>query len=164
MTQHNNLSTDAFWHYSTSLYQQPQAASLCLRLQDTAGINVNMLLMLCWCLQEQQIVVLKQWQTLKAAIGHSEQLLVKHRLHRKAAKAPSHPEHHRYAELKQQELVLEAQQQEELVTVLNNLLVETSDIRGINASVVAFIHAYQLRDNEQAIADIRSLIKLALAD
>ncbi|WP_218354211.1 TIGR02444 family protein [Alteromonas lipotrueiana] len=164
MTQSNNLTATEFWRYSTSVYQQPQAEALCLRLQDSAGVNVNMLLMLCWCLDHQKIVVLRQWQILKAAIAHSDEALLKHRLHRKAAKAPSHPDHSSYARLKEQELALEAGQQSELVGAYNNMKIEESDLTGINASIVAFIHAYQLRNNEAAIDDIRALLKLSLSD
>ncbi|QPG05588.1 TIGR02444 family protein [Salinimonas marina] len=164
MTQNNNLTATDFWRYSTGVYRAPQAEALCLRLQDTAGVNVNMLLMLCWCLDHQKIVVLKQWQILKAAIAHSEEGLQKHRLHRKAAKAPSHPDHDNYGRLKEQELALESEQQAELVSAYNNMTVEESDITGINVSIVAFIHAYQLRNNEAAIDDIRALLKLALSE
>ena len=121
-----------------------------------------MLLLLCWCLSHQRIVVLKQWQTLKAAIAHSEQALKAHRQQRRAAKDATHAEHGHYEALKQQELVLEAGQQQELVKAFNNMQVEASDLPGINAGVVAFIHAWQLKDQPQAMDDLRTLIKLAL--
>ncbi|WP_175405168.1 TIGR02444 family protein [Salinimonas lutimaris] len=162
MTQNNELTAESFWQYTNQVYRNPDVAALCLRLQDTCGVNVNMLLLLCWCLDHQRIVVLKQWQTLKAAIAHSEQTLKLHRQQRRAAKEPAHADHAQYATLKQQELNLEAQQQQELVDAFNNMQVESSDLPGINAGVVAFIHAWQLKDQPQAMDDLRTLIKLAL--
>ncbi|WP_018982292.1 TIGR02444 family protein [Salinimonas chungwhensis] len=159
MTVTHDLSPETFWAFSTKLYSDPALAARCLRLQDNAGVNVNMLLFLCWCLQHQRIVVLKQWHTLKAAIAHSDQELQQHRQRRSAAKEPESPEHADYEQLKHTELELEAQQQSVLVSAFNNMNVDSTDMAGINASVVAFIHAYTLRDNPEAIADIRHIIK-----
>lgn len=159
MTATRDLTPSDFWAFSTRLYSDPAVAALCLRLQDNAGVNVNMLLFLCWCLKHQRLVVLKQWHTLKAAIAHSEHQLQQHRQRRRAARDKSSDEHAQYAQLKASELDLEAQQQAALVGAFNNMAVDTTDIPGINASVVAFIHAYNLRDNAPAIADIRQIIK-----
>lgn len=40
--------TPKFWDYSVALYAKPGIASLCLRLQDDAGCDVNLLLLSCW--------------------------------------------------------------------------------------------------------------------
>lgn len=161
-TPTSELTTAAFWQYSTGVYADPVVAARCLQLQDSAGVNVNMLLLLCWCLTHGRLLTLKQWLTLKAAIAHSEQQLQRHRQQRRAAK-PQHDAasqtHTAYAELKQQELALEAEQQAELVTAFNNMRIDSADIAGINASVVAFIHAYSLRENAAAMTDLRQLIK-----
>ncbi len=41
-------SADEFWEFSLALYSQPGVAEYCLRLQDDAGANVNLLLFCCW--------------------------------------------------------------------------------------------------------------------
>ena len=44
----NGESADEFWEFSLALYSQPDVAAYCLRLQDDAGANVNLLLFCCW--------------------------------------------------------------------------------------------------------------------
>ncbi|MGE3296283.1 MAG: TIGR02444 family protein [Porticoccaceae bacterium] len=39
---------DDFWAFSLALYSRPRVAECCLRLQDDAGANVNLLLFCCW--------------------------------------------------------------------------------------------------------------------
>lgn len=39
---------DDFWAFSLALYSRPRVAEYCLRLQDNAGANVNLLLFCCW--------------------------------------------------------------------------------------------------------------------
>ena len=45
-----------FWNFSLRLYARPQVADLCLQLQDTYQLNVNLLLWCCWL--EQQAISL----------------------------------------------------------------------------------------------------------
>lgn len=44
----NGELADEFWEFSLALYSQPGVAAHCLRLQDDAGANVNLLLFCCW--------------------------------------------------------------------------------------------------------------------
>lgn len=37
-----------FWSFSLAAYRKPDVAEACLRLQDGAGADVNLLLYLCW--------------------------------------------------------------------------------------------------------------------
>lgn len=37
-----------FWDFSVAVYGQPGVAEACLHLQDTAGVDVNVLLYCCW--------------------------------------------------------------------------------------------------------------------
>lgn len=39
---------DDFWRYSASLYGRPGVREKCLRLQDEAGADINLLLFCCW--------------------------------------------------------------------------------------------------------------------
>jgi len=40
---------EAFWRFSLALYARPGAAAALLRLQDRAGLDVNLLLFALWC-------------------------------------------------------------------------------------------------------------------
>lgn len=37
-----------FWQFSLAFYRQPEVAAACIRLQDEAGVDVNMLFFLLW--------------------------------------------------------------------------------------------------------------------
>jgi uncharacterized protein (TIGR02444 family) len=37
-----------FWHFSLGLYRAPGVAAACIRLQDEAGVDVNLLFFLLW--------------------------------------------------------------------------------------------------------------------
>ncbi|MGB5098244.1 MAG: TIGR02444 family protein [Porticoccaceae bacterium] len=39
---------DEFWEFSVASYSRPGVAEYCLRLQDDAGANINVLLFCCW--------------------------------------------------------------------------------------------------------------------
>jgi len=52
----NNISSDALWQFSLTLY--PKVKSTCLRLQDNLGANINLLLLLCY-LEQQQLSLSK---------------------------------------------------------------------------------------------------------
>ncbi|MBK8133967.1 MAG: TIGR02444 family protein [Gammaproteobacteria bacterium] len=39
---------DEFWEFPLALYSRPGVAEYCLRRQDDAGANVNLLLFCCW--------------------------------------------------------------------------------------------------------------------
>lgn len=41
-------SGNPFWDFSLAVYRKPGVAEACLRLQDEAGADVNLLLYFCW--------------------------------------------------------------------------------------------------------------------
>ena len=41
-------SDNPFWDFSLTVYRKPGVAEACLRLQDGAGVDVNLLLYACW--------------------------------------------------------------------------------------------------------------------
>jgi len=41
-------SGNPFWDFSLAVYGKPGVADACLRLQDEAGVDVNLLLFFCW--------------------------------------------------------------------------------------------------------------------
>lgn len=156
-----NPTIEQFWDFSLAVYQAQGVESACLELQDEHGVNVNLLLLLCWCLQHGHILTLQQWQILKAAVAQSEQDLHLHRKRRREAKHTAPVMQSYYRELKQQELALEQQQQQQLITCFNNMAVAHAPVTGINGSVPAFIHLYKLRERPSAIAGIKDVITKA---
>jgi uncharacterized protein (TIGR02444 family) len=51
------LPESPFWHYSTAVYAREGVAPACLRLQERHGIDVNIVLMCCWCAQEDHRLI-----------------------------------------------------------------------------------------------------------
>jgi uncharacterized protein (TIGR02444 family) len=49
----------SLWEFSCALYAKPQVAETCLRLQDDAGANVNLLLWALW-LEKNQLILTPQ--------------------------------------------------------------------------------------------------------
>jgi len=41
-------AANPFWDFSLAVYRRPGVAEACLRLQDEAGVDVNLLLYFCW--------------------------------------------------------------------------------------------------------------------
>ncbi|QJR80834.1 TIGR02444 family protein [Alteromonas pelagimontana] len=153
----SQLTSDNFWEYSIELYGIEGVAAACLKLQDEHGVNINLLLLMCWCLSFNKVVTLKQWQILKVAVADTDQKLHQHRKNRTAAKDPDSEDHDRYLSLKHQELQMEAVQQQQLVQAFEQLPVMTSE--GINGSLPAFIHLYNLRQSPQAVAKLTFIVK-----
>jgi len=58
-----------FWQYSLSVYAQPEVARLCLQLQDTWGLNVNLLLLCGWAANQGVRLSSQDFQQLKGAIA-----------------------------------------------------------------------------------------------
>ena len=48
------LTEQKFWQYACDLYASSGVTDVCLNLQDTLGLNVNLLLLLCWAEKQQQ--------------------------------------------------------------------------------------------------------------
>lgn len=159
-----NVENSAFWEYSVSRYTKGDMAALALLLQDNHGVNVNVLLLICWCLENNVIINLPQLNTVIAASKATEEKLTLHRAKRKAASPERGGEPAAYELLKAQELELERQQQHDIVASFNEQAVtRLGQIQSIssnifNASIAAFINAYELRDNNEA----RQLVSLVV--
>lgn len=154
-----NLNTDTFWQYSLDVYGRDNVAATAIALQDDFGVNVNMLLLLCWCMDNGGIVTLNQWQVLQAAIAETESLLVAHREKRRAARQASPFNEKAYDALKREELDLEMQQQEALTTMYNRLSVEYVPVQGVNGSIASFVNLFKLRQQPQAVKYLTSVIQ-----
>ena len=43
------LDEATFWQFAVDLYGKSDVSQVCIELQDKLGLNVNLLLLLCWC-------------------------------------------------------------------------------------------------------------------
>ena len=158
-----NIERNVFWEYSVSRYTKGDMAPLALLLQDNHKVNVNVLLLICWCLENNVIINLPQLKAVIAASKATEEKLAQHRAKRKAASPEKGGDQSDYDALKAQELELEKQQQQDIVASFNEQAVthlgqQASSTNIFNASIAAFIHAYGLRDNNEA----RQLVSLVV--
>ncbi len=164
--QQPNLEPSAFWAYSVSRYTQGDMAPLAILLQDNHQVNVNVLLLVGWCLQNNVIINLPQLKAVIEASATIESRLQIHRAKRKAAHPDNGTDKATYDALKAEELELERQQQRDIVAAFNKQSVARLDhaqpFTGtvFNASVAALINAYGLRDNAEA----RRLVSLVIKE
>ncbi|WP_394222246.1 TIGR02444 family protein [Alteromonas gracilis] len=159
-----NIENNAFWEYSVSRYTKGDMAPLALLLQDNHNVNVNVLLLICWCLENNVIINLPQLKAVVGASALTERALQSHRAKRKAASPEKGGDKATYDALKAQELDIERQQQRDIVASFNEQSVtrlgqtEALSTNVFNASIAAFINAYGLRENSEA----RRLISLVI--
>lgn len=161
----SKLTSWIFWQYSIRRYASNDMAPLALLLQDNHGVNINVLLLMCWCLENNVIVNLMQMKAIVEAIAESDKQLQAHRLQRKAAHPDNGGQKAHYEELKAQELELEKQQQAVMIETFNAQDVMTlpsgpfnKKTNVLNASIAAFINAYGLKGSEEA----RQLLSLVV--
>jgi uncharacterized protein (TIGR02444 family) len=62
------ITADKFWQFSLQLY--PQVKPLCLQWQDELGVNVNLLLVLCYLEQQQLSLSTAELQQLAAQLNN----------------------------------------------------------------------------------------------
>ncbi|MCP4281328.1 MAG: DUF2390 domain-containing protein, partial [Alteromonas sp.] len=97
-----NIENRAFWEYSVSRYTKGDMAPLALLLQDNHKVNVNVLLLICWCLENNVIINLPQLKAVIAASSATEEKLQYHRARRKAASPEKGGDQAEYDALKAQ--------------------------------------------------------------
>ena len=178
-----SIDGEMFWQYSLSRYATGDVAPLALLLQDRHGVNVNVLLLVCWCLENNIIINLPQLKGVIEAAAKSESELKIHRDKRKLANpkygstvqsstnandessASCEKNAGTYELLKTQELALERQQQEAIIEAFNQLDVHRMSAqpsgdgtRILNASIAAFINVYSLRENSEARSLVSQLV------
>lgn len=156
-----SLTHDAFWDYSVRLYEREDAASHCLSLQDNHQVNVNLLLLVCWCMKFNVILTLPAIRTLADSINDLDLQLLAHRGTRRASHPDKGGDKELYEELKSQELALEKQCQQLLVDAFNALDAQQFEGDAVNPSFVALIHFYELKNRPDARASLTYLMSQA---
>ena len=104
MTRNNSKLTDeGFWQYSVTTYQRNDIAPIAITLQDRFGVNVNILLLVCWCIEHGVIINLLQLRYVAEEVSAKSGPLEVLRRKRKAAKPKKGELTEAYEALKQQE-------------------------------------------------------------
>lgn len=153
----SKLSEDGLWDYAAKRYALCREA--CLVLQDKFQVNVNLLLLLCWCVEHGAVVTLADLTRLRDVIADSDLALKQHRITRQQAKPPA-GDAAAYEALKKQELALEAEQQRILVNTYNQLARPVADGAVSYASVAAFMALYNLRADDVAKALLTKIVTI----
>lgn len=63
-----SLTTEQFWQFSVDWYHRPQVSAVCIELQDQLQLNVNLILLLCWCDQQSLSLTTQQIADLTTAL------------------------------------------------------------------------------------------------
>jgi uncharacterized protein (TIGR02444 family) len=58
-----------FWRFSLRFYRQPEVADACIRLQEEAGVDVNLLLFLLWQATRKRALSAAEVEELERRIG-----------------------------------------------------------------------------------------------
>ena len=121
-----NQIADDFWQYSWNLYSEKSVSSVCIKLQDEFGANINALLLCCYLEQKAFQLNEQQLQHLLTYIAKSDAEIKVLREKRRKAKPYFDDEKAKaiYLELKREELEKEKQQQRLLIKALYELAPE----------------------------------------
>lgn len=110
------LEPEAFWQFACELYEADGVKERCLYSQNQLGLNVNLLLLCAWLARHQRTLTQGQWQKVIQSLENSDKKLVELRQQRQSHTRGSSS----YKACLQQELELEAQQQQLILRTLND--------------------------------------------
>ncbi|NMH60768.1 TIGR02444 family protein [Alteromonas ponticola] len=154
----SELSVQDFWDFTVKRYSAGGNMQACLELQNEYGVNVNLLLLLSWCVANQLTLTLVDWRAIHNAIKQSEQALTIHRSKRRSEKNKVPFNSGRYQQLKEQELMLERTQQIDILAQFNQQTHLSIEPDQVNGSIPAFINLYNLRGKTDALNLIATVI------
>jgi uncharacterized protein (TIGR02444 family) len=78
-----------FWRFSLQFYRRSGVADACIRLQEEAGVDVNLLLFLLWHALQRRALSLSEVERLENAVGPwRQQAVIPLRTIRRALKSP----------------------------------------------------------------------------
>ncbi|KTD08057.1 TIGR02444 family protein [Legionella jamestowniensis] len=109
-TEKNN----PFWQFSLKVYQHPDIKKYCLLLQNSKGVNINLLLFCCWLSYLEEPITYTEFKKASVAIKEWDQEVTKSLRHaRQYIKTHCHSSmlDHFYKQVLTQEINSEAYQQ-----------------------------------------------------
>ena len=71
------MSESAFWNFSLGFYARSGVAEACLRLQDEAGVDVNVMLYLLFLAANGKRIDLSAHERIEAAVGEWRDAIVR---------------------------------------------------------------------------------------
>lgn len=145
-----SLTSEQLWQFSLQHYALKEVKEACLALQNNYGGNVNLLLLLKYLDQQHVIPSEPGWQQLLSCIEPSERLLGSYRELRKSLK--SHLPDTLYREALQFELELEKQQQQDLISCINQSLFTLANGESLTERYCREHHATHLYEALKRIA------------
>ncbi|VAW61172.1 hypothetical protein MNBD_GAMMA09-361 [hydrothermal vent metagenome] len=152
----------SFWQYSTQIWSLPEVEPACLNLQNSFGLNVNMLLYSCWigeqslCLSDDDLQTLldsvKPWQTIIQPLRDSRKMMQQNLI-----AMPTGMVNQTIKNISEMELNAEHMAQLAMEKALNlSKLPRCPDKSPLNCSE-SNIHAYlKTLDNNSAIDEIKT--------
>ena len=165
-------AADGFWAYSLRVYAQPGVAAACLRLQDEANLDVNLLLFALYAGRTGRALGVEDWQRLDALVAPLREHVIQPMRHarRWLKHQPAIPLDGAQAgvsELRPALAALELQAEHHLQTLLERELSSWAPPAG--ADTVAFVAAnleryLQSRSVPLDTAQLSELATLARAD
>lgn len=82
-------SGSPFWRFSLQFYRRPGVADACIKLQEEAGVDVNLLLFLLWHAMQRRLLSLPEVERLEHEVGPwRQQAIIPLRAIRRALKSP----------------------------------------------------------------------------
>lgn len=150
-----------FWAFSLAIYSRPKVPEACLRLQDSRGLDVNLLLHALWCGALGHRITLAERQSLDAIAapwqGHAVRPL---REVRRWLKSQDRLSKQEAEPLRDQVKALELEA-ERLEQLLLERHLSPPEAAGGPAHAAANLHALVPQPNEQERADLVVLLRSA---
>tara|TARA_R110002126_G_scaffold43555_27_gene124978 strand:- start:3111 stop:3587 length:477 start_codon:yes stop_codon:yes gene_type:complete len=153
------VSAEALWQFSLALY--PKVQPLCLQWQDNFGVNVNLLLLLCYLEQQQLSLTSPQLQQLAAQLsdfsGQFTQPLRTLRRNSVNAKLSATQQRYLKQALLQAELSLEQLEQQLLLEYCPPLTASVQPLIELyltKLNVNDLLHTAQINDLRQALQQL----------
>jgi uncharacterized protein (TIGR02444 family) len=140
------LCADKLWAYSLAVYQHEEVKTACLELQDSMGLNVNIILSMMHLSAHDLMYNFDDIAALEQAISKSDKALKRHRVKRQGLKTVDNA---LYAQSLKDELGMEKAQQAEIVTFANTLFFHHQQLRSRLSSQLAALCIRQLNHSRQ---------------
>lgn len=161
------LTRKLFWDYSLALYSYDKVMPTCLQLQDVYKLNVNMLLFCCYLDKLSYPLTTNELHKLIAAAQQTDSEIQLKRSERRAAKNPKQESanHTQYEALKQEELVLEQQQQADIISCMVQLLEEKQNLEiEMKPSEVSNSSNYKTKDSQDQKSNLQQYQQFAVTN
>ena len=157
------LEAEQFWQDSNAEYQREGVKAACLWLQNEKGLNVNLLLLICWIAKQGVELSPNELEEILAAIAnwHDQNISLIRQL-RKATEAATWMDTTRKEQLKQKlldsEITMERIEQQLMIEQLNRLPLKTKPNASAEQSFCNYLLLKHLALDEEIQAKFGQLL------